>query len=141
MKTIQVSKEVWQILRNIKNYYKLKHFNEVIKWLLVSLYNLDKNYIEQYTNESGQIKKQLFIDKKIHNTPSRYRGYNSNHAKIKSRYPDDDFSIDKNTLNILQSDQYVQIRCKNCNSVVNFNWDGAEHGQILCPFCKKITFW
>lgn len=140
MKNIQVSKEVWQMLRDIKNDYQFKHFNQVIKWLLVTVYS-NKNTVEIPKRASGQIEKQLFIDKNTANIPRRYKRYTSDHIKVESRYPRDKFFIDKNTINNLQSNQTVQIQCKNCNHVVTINWDGTKHGQILCPYCKQIIFW
>jgi formylmethanofuran dehydrogenase subunit E len=140
MKNIQVSKEVWQILRKIKNDYQFKHFNQVIKWLLVTFYS-DKNTVELPTRESGQIEKQLFIDKNTANIPRRYKRYNSDHTKVETRYPRNKFSIDKNTINNIPSNQTTQIQCKNCNRIITINWDGKKHGQILCPYCKQIIFW
>ena len=48
MKDVPVSKEVWQMLRKIKDEKNLKHLNEVVKLLM------EQYFIEQKTNENEE---------------------------------------------------------------------------------------
>jgi hypothetical protein len=90
MKNIQVSKEVWKILRDIKKDHKFKHFNEVIKWLLFTVFYSDKNTVEVPKRELGQIEKQLFIDKTT-NFLKHYKLYTPNHSNNEPRYPENKY--------------------------------------------------